>query len=135
MTGSRKTANGSTGQRTTPATRAKAPKGSSIPRIPSVGEEYLAQHLTIYKIPFQREVCLIDGRKFRWDFWIPERDLAIEIQGGIWHKGAHSSGSGLLRDYRKANALTLRGGRCFYFTTQQVESGEAIDTVRAALGV
>jgi hypothetical protein len=63
------------------------------------------------------------------------KDLAIEVSGQTWHKGGHSSGSGILRDYRKANALTLIGGRCLYFTTQQVESGEAIDTIRTVLGV
>lgn len=97
----------------------------------SVGEETLALHLRAHKIPFEREVCLIDGRKWRWDFVL--NGFAIEIQGGVWHKGAHSSGAGLLRDYRKANALTLLGGRCLFFTTEQVTSGEAIDTVRAVL--
>ena len=104
-----------------------------IPKKLSAGEEMLAFHLTAARIDFRREVCLVPGRKWRWDFYLRQKNLAIEIQGQTWTKGAHSSGTGLLRDYRKHNALTLAGCKCLYFTTDQVKSGEAIDTVIAYL--
>jgi hypothetical protein len=42
----------------------------------SVGEETLALHLRAHGIPFEREVCLVSGRKWRWDFVV--EDLSIE---------------------------------------------------------
>lgn len=100
-------------------------------QIPSPGEEELALHLRAHKIAFQREVRIVPGRRYRWDFVIG--DLAIEIQGGTWHVGAHSHGGGILRDCQKLNAAVLAGYRVLLFTTEMVQSGEAIETIREAL--
>lgn len=102
-----------------------------IPTAGSPGEELLALHLGAHGIFFQREAQIIPGRKYRWDFIVG--DLAIEIQGGTWHVGAHSHGEGILRDCQKLNAAVLEGYRVLLFTTGMVESGEAIDTIQAAL--
>lgn len=104
---------------------------SKIPQALSEGEELFALHLRTYGIKYEREVRLIDGRKWRWDFVVG--DLAIEIQGATWRKGGHSTGSGILRDCQKLNAAVLAGYRPLVFTSETVLSGEAIDTVRAAL--
>lgn len=93
----------------------------------------LELHLKAHKIPFDRECCLIEGRKWRWDF-LCAGTLAVEVQGQIWAKGGHTTGAGLTRDYQKANAVTVAGYRPLFFSTQMVESGEAIATIRAALG-
>lgn len=103
----------------------------SIPKPLSEGEELFAQHLKMYKIPYQREVCLVPGRKYRWDFVVG--DLAIEIQGSVWRKGGHSTGAGISRDAQKLNAVVLAGYRPLLFTSRMVLDGSAIDTVRAAL--
>jgi very-short-patch-repair endonuclease len=100
----------------------------------SIGEWALAQDMKKAGIEFQKEVCLVPGRKYRWDFYLRQKDLAIEVSGQTWQKGGHSSGSGILRDYRKNNAAVLAGLKCLFFTTQQVESGEAIETIKQALG-
>jgi very-short-patch-repair endonuclease len=100
----------------------------------SIGEATLAMHLKAKKIEFQQEVCLVPGRKYRWDFYLRQKDLAIEVSGQTWQKGGHSSGAGILRDYRKNNAAVVAGLKCLFFTTQQVESGEAIETIKQALG-
>ncbi len=97
----------------------------------SEGEETLALHLRAHGIAFEREVRLVPGRGWRWDFLVG--DLAIEIQGGTWHRGAHSHGEGILRDCRKHNAAVRAGYRPLLFTTQMVISGEAIDTIRDLL--
>lgn len=97
----------------------------------SEGEETLALHLKAHRIPFQRECRLVPGRRWRWDFVV--KDLAIEIQGMTWHLGAHSHGGGILRDCQKHNAVVLAGYRPLLFTTEMVISGEAIDTIQAAL--
>jgi hypothetical protein len=106
-----------------------------VPRPLSVGEETLAIHLAAYGIPFEREIRLIHDRQLRWDFYLRQKDLAIEVSGSTWKKGAHSSGTGILRDYRKNNLAVLAGLKVLYFTTDQVTSGEAIDVVLTALGM
>lgn len=102
-----------------------------IPKPLSPGEEGLDLALRLNKIAFQRQVKLVAGKKWAWDFVVG--DLAIEIQGQIWRKGGHNTGNGLLRDYRKANAAARMGYRTMFFATEQVDSGEAIQDVLAAL--
>jgi hypothetical protein len=104
-----------------------------IPKELSEGEETLALHLRANKIPFQREISLIPGRKWRADFLI-DPSLVIEIHGGTWKKGAHSSGAGLERDYKKMNAHILAGFSVLQFSTTMVTSGEAIRTIMQVTG-
>jgi very-short-patch-repair endonuclease len=110
-----------------------------IPRPPSLGEETLKLHLDAYKIRYDREVCLIPSRKWRCDFLIPcvlHQSIAVEIEGGtVYGKSRHSRGNGFEGDARKYNALVLAGYRLLRFSTAMVQSGEAIDTIRAALGM
>jgi hypothetical protein len=105
---------------------------SKTPKPLSPGECALANHLSYEKIPFEREVCLIEGRKFRWDFWIAGK-VAVEVQGGTWIRGGHSRGAGQAKDFEKANLLTLRGTPCLYYTTEQVIAGTAINDVLSLL--
>ncbi len=102
------------------------------PQVLSRGEETFLLHCRAYGLNPEREVCLIPGRKWRWDFVLG--DVAIEIQGNTWGKGAHSTGKGIRRDCEKVNAATCAGYRVLLFTTEMVESGEAIDLLRTLLG-
>jgi len=80
-----------------------------------------------------REYRAIPGRKFRYDFcWEKER-LLVEVNGGTYTKGAHSTGQGIARDYEKANLATLDGWRVLMFDGKAVKSGEAVETIRKAL--
>ncbi len=82
---------------------------------------------------FVREYQAIKGRKFRFDFaWI-ERKLLVEINGGTYTVGAHSTGKGIARDYEKSNLAQLQGWRCLAFDGKMVRSGEAVEVVRKAL--
>jgi len=81
-----------------------------------------------------REYQAITGRKFRFDFAWLENRLLVEVNGGTYTKGAHSTGQGIARDYEKANLATLDGWRCLAFDGKAVRSGEAIEFVRKALG-
>lgn len=114
-------------------------KQAGVPRAGSVGEETFALHLRAYSIPFERERELIPGRKWRADFWIPcalRNAIAVEIEGGTsFGKSRHSRGDGFQNDARKYNSAALAGICLLRFTTEMVKSGEAIDTVKAALGL
>lgn len=99
------------------------------PKKLSPGEEELAQHLTIYKIEFEREFVFARPRRWRSDFCVPSAKLLIEVHGGTWSAGRHNRGKGFEEDARKANAATLLGYRILSFTSSMVHSGEAIDVI------
>ena len=80
-----------------------------------------------------REYQAIKGRKFRFDFAWLEHRLLVEVNGGTYTKGAHSTGQGIARDYEKANLATLDGWRVLMFDVKSVKSGEAVEVIRQAL--
>ena len=82
---------------------------------------------------FEREACVIPGRKFRFDFCFTEQRLLIEVNGGTFTQGGHSTGLGIRRDYEKGNLAQLAGWRVLMFDGKAVRSGEAIEVVRKAL--
>lgn len=69
---------------------------------------------TIPRAPeLQEEVAVVPDRKYRFDFANTEAKVAIEIQGGIWTKGGHSTGKGILRDTRKGREAIFAGWTLF----------------------
>ena len=84
---------------------------------------------------FTRQFQAISGRKYSWDFAaVPER-LLIEIQGQIWHKGGHTTGSGITRDAEKLNLAILSNWRQLTFTAEHIKSGQALTWTLIALGI
>ena len=82
---------------------------------------------------YVREYQAIPGRRFRFDFaWRKER-LLVEINGGTYSKGAHSTGTGINRDYEKGNLAVLNGWRVLSFDTKMVKSGAALEVVERLL--
>ena len=84
---------------------------------------------------YLRAYPAVQRRKFRWDFcWEKENvRLLVEINGGTFTKGGHSTGTGIRRDYEKNNLAQLAGWRCLMFDGKMVRSGEAVEMVRKAL--
>ena len=72
-------------------------------------------------IPFEEEICLIPGRRFKFDFVFPGK-VAVEINGQIWHKGGHSSGKGLLRDCEKLNLAQIEGYTVIQLASSMINS-------------
>lgn len=68
----------------------------------------------------QDKVMPVPSRKFRLDFAHPDALVGVEISGGIWRKGAHSSGRGLIRDYEKLNLCQMNGWIVFQLSSQQI---------------
>lgn len=97
-------------------------------------EAELALQIRALELPEPiREYQAIKGRKFRFDFaWVDAR-LLVEVNGGTYTKGAHSTGAGIARDYEKANLATLQGWRVLMFDGKAVKSGEAVEIIRKAL--
>lgn len=81
----------------------------------------------------EREFKFHPTRKFRFDFAWPSLRMAVEIDGGTWVAGRHTRGAGYARDCEKGNEAILLGWKVFHFTTDMVENGVGIATVKEYL--
>lgn len=78
---------------------------------------------------FEREYKFCHERKFKFDFADKDIMVAIEIEGGTWSGGRHTTGSGFAADCRKYNLATSLGWKVFRFTGEMVKSGEAVNFI------
>ena len=74
-----------------------------------------------------------NGRKWRFDYAIPMKKLAIEIEGAVWTQGRHTRGSGFVKDCEKYNNAAILGWRLLRFSTQDVLRGKAGEMLRRVL--
>jgi len=59
--------------------------------------------------------------------------VAIEAQGGTYVNGGHTRHSGYENDCRKFAEAAILGIYVLAFTTDQIKSGEAADTIKRFL--
>jgi len=76
-----------------------------------------------------REYQAIPGRKFRFDFAFVAERLLVEINGGTYSKGAHSTGTGIARDYEKIRLGQVCGWTVYPFDTKEAKNGDALSAV------
>lgn len=81
----------------------------------------------------QREYQFAPNRRYRADWCWPESMVILEQNGGIWTKGGHNTGRGLLRDYEKANLAQLLGYVYLQVTPDQIRSGAVLALLKEAL--
>lgn len=98
----------------------------------SAPEEMLAFQLKASHIKFVREFCPFLSRRFRFDFKLSDT-LLVEVQGGIWNKGGHSSGIGITRDCEKYSLAAAHGYRVILVTPAQIKAGLALTWIEQAL--
>jgi hypothetical protein len=61
-------------------------------------------------------------RKWRFDRALPDKLIAIEIEGGIHSGGRHTRGKGFTGDCEKYNQAVLLGWRVFRFTSDMFDN-------------
>lgn len=67
-----------------------------------------------------REHQFHPSRKWRFDFAYLDRQIAIEIEGGIWGNGRHNRAAGFIRDCIKYNQAALNGWTVFRLATGMI---------------
>ena len=70
-----------------------------------------------------------ESRLWRFDFAIPSRKVAFEIQGGTYIRGGHSRGKQQGKDIEKHNEAIALGWRLFYLDTKMLEPKRIADEV------
>ena len=71
--------------------------------------------------------------KREMDFAWPEYKVGVEVQGGIWARGAHTRGAGYMRDCSKLDDAQLQGWILLWVTAHHIEHGKALVWIRRAL--
>lgn len=99
----------------------------------STAELTLAVQLDQAGIAYTREYRFCE-RRWRFDFAVPRESLAIEVEGGSFVAGRHTRGAAFEADCEKYARALIAGWRVLRVTPRQVESGEAFEWIRAALG-
>ena len=61
------------------------------------------------------------SKRYRLDFAHPDSSTGIEIQGGVYNRGRHVTGSGYERDCRKYNLAYTSGWTIFLLTRQMAK--------------
>lgn len=96
-------------------------------------EEIFAMQLKFEKILVVREYKFHPERKWRFDFCIPERNIAVECEGGSWVNGRHNRGSGSIADMQKYNHAAALGWFVFRFDGRSVKNGSAIEFLKKVI--
>jgi very-short-patch-repair endonuclease len=84
-------------------------------------------------IEIVREYRFDAKRRYRLDIAVPERKVGLEIEGGLFSKGAHSRPVGIIRDMAKGNLLVFLGWKVLRYTPLQVRQGDAIAGLKQLL--
>lgn len=72
-------------------------------------------------------------RKWRFDYAIPAHKIAIEVEGGVWTGGRHTSPKGFLGDMEKYNTATLMGWRVFRTIPDELCTNATLQLLREAI--
>ena len=84
------------------------------------------------EIDLETEVKIICDRRYKYDYVHLESLTCIELQGQIWHKGGHNTGSGLMRDYEKFNLAQQLGYVVFQLSREMITE-QWIDIIAATI--
>lgn len=69
-------------------------------------------------------------RKWRFDYAIPVIKMAIEVEGGVWTGGRHTSSRGFLGDMEKYNEAALAGWCLVRTTPDHLLSKETLELIK-----
>lgn len=83
----------------------------------------------------EREFKYCEFRLWRADFAWPEHHLILEVNGGYWKGGGHSTGVGVRNDFDKYNYATLCGWRLLFVMPEQLVKAKTVKLVSHALGI
>ena len=99
----------------------------------SVLENTLAFHFRGVGLMPETEYQFHPERKWRFDFAFPDVKVAVECEGGIFVKGAHTRGSHFRSDCEKYNAAVELGWAVLRYTDREIRRGEALSQIERVL--
>jgi len=114
--------------------RKRAPRAA--PSEGSAPEQLMAATLKIAGVQgWEREFAFHPKRGWRFDFAWPNERVALEIEGGVFSRGAHARPKGIVRDIRKSTEAQLLGWIVLRVLPRDVRRGLALQLVERALEI
>jgi very-short-patch-repair endonuclease len=71
-------------------------------------------------------------RKWRFDYSWPDAKIALEVEGGIWTGGRHTSSAGFIRDLAKYNRAACLGWRVLRVQPKELLTLQVVQMVKEA---
>ena len=104
----------------------KKKKQKEKERIEAIHRKFM-DWLTLNGLAYVREYYFNKAKKYGepdWhsDFYLPELNLIIEVEGGIWNNGGHVRPIGYLGDIDKYNAITMADIKLLRIDTDRLNS-------------
>ena len=81
------------------------------------------------------EVMFHSTRRWRFDYAWPEYRVALEIEGGVFTGGRHTSGVGFLKDAEKYNYAACMGWAIIRCMPRTLCTGDTMAFIRQAIKV
>lgn len=105
-------------------------------------EDAIEQALIESKIKYIRGYKFSPTRKWKFDFAIPDHNIAIEYEGGIYSGGGHTRGAHYSSDVQKYREATLLGWTILRYTSDDLDcrvkkgkSGKVLFTGQGTQGI
>ena len=97
-------------------------------------EQLLRSWLESENIDYKPEYVFCDGRRWRFDYALPEHKIAVEIEGGcfMFGGGGHNRGAAMRKDMEKYNEAAMLGWKVLRYMPENLEL--AIRDIMRVLG-
>jgi hypothetical protein len=112
---------------------AKTKKSRQTAAKPPLRDVFTVICKTDLKVDCVKEFKFHLVRKWRFDYAVPEHKIALEVEGGVWTGGRHTSPKGFLGDIEKYNTATLMGWRVFRTTPDDLYKKKTLDLMKSAI--
>lgn len=80
-----------------------------------------------------KELQFHPTRKWRFDYAIPAKKIAVEVEGGAWVQGRHNRAQGFIADMEKYNTAAAMGWRLLRATPQMLLTSKFLKTLMQAI--
>lgn len=87
--------------------------------------------LIALEIEFVTEYQFEPKRQWRADYYFPDGNLILEIEGGAFINGRHTRGKGFIADMEKYNHLTKLGYKLLRCTPDQLNQPTTLNNIIA----
>ena len=91
--------------------------------------DLLHKYLTEKGLTLEKEYRFHPVRRWRFDYCIKSKMVALEIEGAVYQNGRHQRASGFLKDMEKYNEAAIMGWFLIRVTPQDVEKNKEIELI------
>ena len=110
----------------------KKTKARQTKNKPQITDVFTVICKTDLRVECVKEYKFHPVRKWRFDYAIPKHKIALEVEGGVWTGGRHTSSTGFLKDMEKYNTATLMGWKVLRTTPDELYRLKTIEMIKNA---